>query len=124
MPIPHDRAFHRESAPDRRINLPKILVDKQVGRARDALLQRLAAIIDQRQHQAVGVGMRFDLDDATQKQLLAIPDQMIGARHAHAGHIGLRQSNVLNLRDLKPGHGHAFRQQFDGNINIDIVLDP
>ncbi len=103
--VPHFRAFQRHNRPQRRVEYALIFVLEQIGRAGDTLLQLIRAIIDHRQHQAVGVRVGFDFADRAQEQLVPIPHQMIGHRVADALDEGLRQADVLDVRDFQPGGG-------------------
>ena len=53
--------------------------------------------------------------------LSLIPDQMVGARHAYAGHGGLWQADVLQLRDLQTGDCQLLREQLDRDVDVNIV---
>ena len=119
--IPDRRPFQRQRAPKRRIDLALVFVSEEVARAGHALLQLVAAIIDHGQHQPVGAGMRLDLDDAPQRQLVALPDQMIRRRHLQARNLCLGQADVLDMRHFQASHGQALSQQLDRDIDIDII---
>jgi len=101
-----------------------ILILEQVGRAGDALLQLIRAVIDQRQHEAVGVGVRPDLADRAQEQLVPIPDEMMRDRVANALDESLGQADVGNVADLQPGGGQALGQHLRRHVDVDEFLEP
>ena len=68
--------------------------------------------------------MRLDFDDLAQQQLVAIPDQMVRARHPHTWDILLGQANVLHMGDFQAGHGQALGEQFYRVVDVDVVFEP
>ena len=80
----------------------------QVGRTRHHALMLRRAIVDCRQHEAVGVGMRVNADNLADENLVALP---LGA-------------DALHLRHFEAGHRQPMGQLVQRQGNVYILLEP
>jgi hypothetical protein len=108
-----------------RVDFPLADVGEQVRRARDGLLRLAVARVDHRQHEAIRVGVRFDLDDVPDDDLLTVPHEVIGRLRDRAALVDVgRNADVFQRGDLQPGQRQAVGQFLDPDVDFHIIFQP